>query len=117
MTSKEEYDLYKYYRLGKLLQWLGLSQYAYRCFRISSLYYENVEFRMRDYGNEELALFAMKLEKCRNKCLHSLSQSATIKLKNEESKYKTENSFFVGYSIDWHDITRREKQRLFKFYF
>lgn len=117
MTSSEEYNLYKYYRIGKLFQCLGLSQFAYRCFRISSLYYENVEFRMRDYGDEDLALFAMKLEKSRKKSFLSLSHSAAVKLKNEESQYKKEDSFFVGYSVDWHDITRMEKKRIFKFYF
>lgn len=71
---------------------------------------------MRDYVNEELKSFAMELEKGRNMCFQSLSQSVSIKLKNEESKYITEDSFFVGYSIEWHDIARREKRRIFKLY-
>lgn len=109
MTYKEEFDLYHYYRLGSFFQMMGLSQLAYRCFRISTLYYANVEFRTRDYMDEELGKFGDKLSKRRKDCFLSIPRSASLKLVEEEIKYKTKNSFFVGYSIDWHDIFNMEK--------
>lgn len=116
MTYKEESDLYNYYKLGKIFQWFGLSQFAYRCFRISKLCYENVEFRTRDYGNVELALFGDKLDKNMISCFQSLSHSVADKIKSEENAYKNDDSFFVGYSVDWHEIVIREKNRIFQFY-
>ena len=115
MGFNKEEKIHNFFHLGKKAQRLGFHLFAYKSFRISMLYFENIEFRSAVYMcKTSLPGLSNSAYKRMRTCRQKLSERNRKKLEVQEKGWKIKDSF---YTPNWEKIVSSEELRLWLCYF